>query len=99
MPQQDENDRSEIEFSSKNHELIIRNRYKFYYNINDVLIAVWFILGSVLFFWKETETIAIWFFLFGSIELLVRPLMRIFREIHLKKIRSGKAGSDDNIGQ
>lgn len=97
MPRKNGNDSSEIEFSSKNHELFIRNRYKFYYNINDVLIAVWFILGSVLFFWKETETIAIWFFLFGSVELLVRPLMRIFSEIHLKNIR-GKAGSGDNSG-
>ena len=99
MPQQNDNNDSEIEFSSKNHEVIIHHRYKFYYNVNDVLIAVWFILGSTLFFWKETETIAIWFFLFGSIQLLIRPLMRIFREIHLKKIRSGKADSDDNIGQ
>ncbi|WP_237150946.1 YrhK family protein [Planococcus plakortidis] len=44
-------------------------------------------MGSLLFFWKETETIAIWFFLFGSIKLLIRPLMRIFSEIHLKNIR------------
>lgn len=84
MPQNNENNRSEIDISSKNHELFIRNRYKFYYNINDVLIAVWFIIGSILFFWKETETIAICFFLLGSIELLVRPLMCISREIHLK---------------
>lgn len=95
MQQNNENNHSEIDISSKNHELIIRNRYKFYYNINDVLIAVWFIIGSVLFFWQETETIAIWFFLLGSIELLVRPLMRIFSEIHLKNIQSGKAGSGD----
>lgn len=40
MTQKDENNRSEIDISSKNHELFIRNRYKFYYNINDVLIAV-----------------------------------------------------------
>ncbi|ALS76430.1 hypothetical protein AUC31_15015 [Planococcus rifietoensis] len=96
MTQKDENNRSEIDISSKNHELFIRNRYKFYYNINDVLIAVWFIIGSILFFWKETETIAIWFFLLGSIELLVRPLMRIFSEVHLKNIRSGKAGSGED---
>lgn len=50
MPQKDESNHSDIDISSKNHELIIRNRYKFYYNINDVLIAVWFIIGSVLFF-------------------------------------------------
>lgn len=99
MQQNNENNHSEIDIISKNHELIIRNRYKFYYNVNDVLIAVWFIIGSVLFFWKETETIAIWFFLLGSIELLVRPLMRIFSEIHLKNIKSGKAGFGDKAGQ
>ena len=99
MPQQNENEHPEIDVVSGHHELIIRNRYKFYYNVNDVLIAVWFIIGSTLFFWKETETIAIWFFLFGSIELLIRPLMRIFREIHLKKIQSGNTGTGDNSGQ
>ncbi len=75
MPQENENEHPEIDVISGNHELIIRNRYKFYYNVNDVLIAVWFIIGSTLFFWKETETIAIWFFLFGSIELLIRPVI------------------------
>ncbi len=88
MQKMNRNKSSEIEFSSKHHELIIRNRYKFYYNVNDVLIAVWFIIGSILFFWKETETIATWFFLIGSIELLIRPLMRISKEIHLENIRS-----------
>ena len=91
-----QNEYPEIDVISGNHELIIRNRYEFYYNVNDVLIAVWFIIGSILFFWKETETIATWFFLIGSIELLIRPLMRIAKEIHLENIRSAKIADPNN---
>lgn len=68
------------------HEIIIGRRYGFIYALNDILIAVWFIIGSILFFWNSTEVIGTWLFLIGSIELLIRPIIRITRNSHLKRI-------------
>lgn len=68
------------------HEIIISQRYEFFYLLNDILIAVWFIIGSILFFSETTTELGTWLFLLGSIELLIRPLIRILRSIHLKRI-------------
>lgn len=75
-----------IDISIGRHEFIIGKRYGFIYTLNDILIAVWFIIGSVLFFWNVTETAGTWLFLIGSLELLIRPLIRIARNSHLKRI-------------
>lgn len=44
--------------------------------------------GSLLevfyFFTESTVTIGIWLFLIGSIQLPIRPIIRIVRSIHLK---------------
>lgn len=67
-------------------ELTIRKRYEVVSILNDVLVALWFIVGSVLFFSDGTEVVGTWCFLVGSVELLVRPLIRLVRHLHLQRI-------------
>lgn len=83
-----QNIKSEIDIDFGHHEIVIKKRYEFYYTLNDILIAVWFIIGSVLFFWEATTLAGTWLFLIGSIELLIRPLIRIGRNTHLQRIGS-----------
>lgn len=67
-------------------ELVIRRRYETASIANDILIALWFTVGSVMFFspdWTETGT---WCFLAGSVELLIRPLVRLGRRVHLRRL-------------
>lgn len=78
----------EFDIDVGKHEVMIGKRYGFLYTLNDILIALWFIAGSILFFWDVTQETGTWFFLVGSIELLVRPFIRISRNTHLKRIRS-----------
>ncbi|MEI3609374.1 YrhK family protein [Pseudogracilibacillus sp. SO10305] len=40
----------------------------------------------MLFFSESTVTIGTWLFLIGSIQLLIRPIIRIIRNIHLKRL-------------
>ena len=68
------------------HELLIRQRYEVVSICNDILIALWFALGSVLFFWQETAHVGTWMFLIGSVQLGVRPAIRLFRRVHLKRL-------------
>ncbi|ASU77441.1 hypothetical protein CDG81_02990 [Actinopolyspora erythraea] len=69
-------------------ELLIRRRYEVLSIVNDILIALWFMIGSVLFFWEATATEGTWLFLVGSIELAVRPMLRLSRRVHLRRLRS-----------
>ena len=67
-------------FTLGHRELIIRRRYQVLSIINDILIGLWFAIGSVMFFseaWTYTGT---WLFVIGSIELLIRPVIRLIRQ-------------------
>ena len=73
-------------------ELIIRKRYEVLSIVNDILVALWFIVGSILFFSDATTIAGTWCFLAGSVELLIRPLIRLSRRIHLTRV-AGPAAS------
>lgn len=77
-------------------ELVIRGRYEVLSIINDILIAVWFTIGSVLFFFTSTTVVGTWLFLIGSIQLLIRPVIRLTRRIHLVRVgaRSAETARD-----
>ena len=71
------------------HELIIRDRYEIASISNDILIGVIFLVGSFLFFSEATMTFATWLFVMGSALMLVRPVIRLSRRTHLKRINPG----------
>ncbi len=73
-------------------ELIIRKRYEVLSIVNDILVALWFIVGSILFFSDATTVAGTWCFLAGSVELLIRPVIRLTRRVHLTRI-AGPSGS------
>lgn len=74
-------------------EIVIRKRYEAASIANDVLIALWFIVGSVMFFSEAWATPGTWCFLIGSVELLIRPLIRLSRHVHLQRIGSSRPGA------
>lgn len=67
-------------------ELIIRQRYEVASILNDILIAVWFTIGSVFFFFESLTFTGTVLFLLGSLQLLIRPLIRLRRRVHLKRV-------------
>lgn len=68
-------------------ELVIRQRWEVASIVNDILIAIWFVAGSVLFFDESTSTVGTWLFLLGSVQLLIRPAIRLSRRIHLRRVQ------------
>ncbi|MGB7450032.1 MAG: YrhK family protein [Ornithinimicrobium sp.] len=78
-------------------ELVIRGRYEVISIVNDLLIGLWFIVGSILFFFESTTTAGTWLFLLGSVQLIVRPLIRLHRRVNLSRMgaRSAFGGSQD----
>ena len=67
-------------------ELFVRRRYEVISIINDFFIAIWFLSGSILFLYPEYEKAAIWMFIIGSFQFLVRPTIRLISHIHVKRI-------------
>jgi YrhK-like protein len=76
-------------------EIVLRHRYEALSIANDVLIAVWFVLGSTFFFFEATQTAALWMFLIGSVQFLMRPVIRLSRLIHIRRVGSGMDVSQD----
>lgn len=73
-------------------ELVLRQRYELLSIGNDMLIALWFAIGSVLFFSESTTTAGTWLFLLGSVQLFIRPVIRLSRRVHLRRFRPGVPG-------
>lgn len=66
-------------------ELIVRDRYEVISILNDILIGVWFIIGSIFFLFGSLAEAGTWLFIIGSLEMLIRPVIRLARRIHLKR--------------
>jgi len=71
--------------ASRAHRAVYR-RYEIAYTSIDLVAGVAFLVGSVLFFWKATETAAIWLFVAGSLFFVLRPVARISRELELARL-------------
>ncbi len=66
-------------------ELLIRRRYQTLSILNDFLIGIWFLVGSIFFFWSAWQETGTWLFVVGSAQLLIRPVIRLAHRIHLKR--------------
>ncbi|HET7328963.1 MAG TPA: YrhK family protein [Nocardioidaceae bacterium] len=73
-------------------ELVIRQRYAAAGILNDVMLVVWFVVGGVFFFFPSLVTVGLWCFVAGSVQLLIRPLIRLIRRSHLRRLRRGGTG-------
>ncbi|MCK8613510.1 YrhK family protein [Gordonia sp. C13] len=85
---------NDLTFTIGREELVVRQRWETASIANDALIAVWFVVGSILFFWESTSLVATWFFLVGSIQFLARPVIRLRRRIHLRRLRGDRYTDD-----
>lgn len=59
----------EAEIDLGSDHIIIERRYRALGALNDLLIAVWFLIGSIFFFYDSLMTGGTWLFLAGSIHL------------------------------
>lgn len=67
-------------------ELVIRKRYEALSIANDVLIGLWFLVGSFMFFSETLQFAGTVLFVIGSLEMLLRPAIRLARHVHLQRM-------------
>ncbi|MFQ6386375.1 YrhK family protein [Priestia aryabhattai] len=73
------------EFEIGKYEFFFKKSYKVIYTINDFLIGIWFLIGSILFFYDSLKNIGVWLFVLGSVQLLIRPTIKLVHDFHLRK--------------
>ena len=61
-------------------------RFEIAYTLVELLAAVLFIVGSVMFFYETLEYAGTWMFLIGSFLFAAKPTLRMVREIKLYQI-------------
>ncbi len=81
---------NELVFTLGHEELSIRQRYEAMSIINDFFIAIWFLLGSILFLFPAWERVAVWLFIVGSAQFIIRPTLRLAHQVHLKRIPASR---------
>lgn len=57
--------------------------YEIAYTAVDFVAAVFFVIGSVMFFFEAWITTGTWLFLIGSVFFALRPTVRLMREVKL----------------
>ncbi|MFT2752438.1 YrhK family protein [Clavibacter sp. Sh2088] len=91
-PHEDPGSSRSVIITIGDEELVIRHKYEVASIANDIMVAAWFVAGSLLFFSESTTTAGTWLFLVGSIQLMIRPLIRLGRRVHLTRIGSRAPG-------
>ncbi|MFG6665812.1 YrhK family protein [Halomonas sp. HNIBRBA4712] len=85
--QRQRNDSGDWLFTLGHRELVVHQRYEVLSIVNDILIGIWFVIGSACFFYEgSVQTVGVWLFLVGSVQLLIRPMIRLHRFIHFKRL-------------
>lgn len=57
--------------------------YELLHTVADFIAAFLFLTGSVLLLWADTEGVAIWLFIVGSVFFCLKPTLKLVRELRL----------------
>ncbi|MCA0971284.1 YrhK family protein [Halobacillus litoralis] len=74
-----------VEIKMGHHGVFFKKSYEILYTINDFLLGIWFLIGSVLFYFEHLKTWGVTLFVVGSFQMLIRPTIRLVHQFHLKR--------------
>ncbi|WP_025272756.1 YrhK family protein [Haloglycomyces albus] len=84
-------DEKSLTFKIGHDELVIRQRYEALSIANDIMIGLWFVIGSIMFLSPSLAEPAVWLFILGSTQMLIRPVIRLTRHLHLQRFHPGRS--------
>lgn len=71
---------------SRRREVLIHRRYEAAGIATDLMIALFFVTGSILYLLDDTATAARWVYLLGSLGFFGRPAIRLARRVQLERL-------------
>lgn len=67
-------------------EVTLHHRYEWIHIANDAVISLWFLVGSVFFFYASLQHLGTWLFVLGSLQMLMGPVIRTMNKLHVRNI-------------
>ncbi|WP_404931985.1 YrhK family protein [Microbulbifer hainanensis] len=81
---------------------MIQRRYEALGALNDIFIAIWFLVGSILFLSDSLMESGTWLFVVGSAQFLIKPCIKLMSLVHVKrvyKLQTNSVTADGHIGR
>ncbi|CAM3908581.1 hypothetical protein VA7868_01133 [Vibrio aerogenes CECT 7868] len=75
----------ELDVDIGTKHIVIQRRYEALGALNDLLIAIWFLIGSFFFLNDSLVESGTWLFIVGSAQLLIKPLIKLTSLIHVAR--------------
>jgi hypothetical protein len=76
----------ELDFDLGHRHVVIQRRYEALGAINDLMIAIWFLIGSFFFLNKSLVEGGTWLFIVGCIQLLIKPVLKLSSLVHVSRV-------------
>ncbi|ARD49574.1 YrhK family protein [Sporosarcina sp. P33] len=80
------NNNQQYEVKLGKHVVFFNKNYRYIFIINELVLGIIFIVGSVFFFFETLKTAGIILFIVGSAQLFIRPVLKILHATTLRKI-------------
>ncbi len=77
---------TEWDLDLAHRHVVIQRRYEALGALNDLMIAVWFLIGSTFFLDKTLVESGTWLFIAGCIQLLIKPALKLSSLIHVGRV-------------
>jgi hypothetical protein len=88
-------DRRSLEIDLGQEHIVVQRRYEAVGALNDLLIAVWFLIGSIFFLSNSLVERGTWLFIVGSAQLLIKPVLKLASLIHVNYVYQTKTKKRD----
>lgn len=85
---------NELDVDIGRRHIVIQRRYEALGAVNDLLIAIWFLVGSFFFLNDALVEGGTWLFIVGSAQLIIKPLIKLTSLIHVAQIYNRQQQSD-----
>ncbi|GKV65378.1 MULTISPECIES: YrhK family protein [Sporosarcina] len=72
------------------YAIFFNKNYRYIFIINELILGIIFIVGSIFFLFESLKTAGIILFIVGSVQLFIRPALKILHATTLRNIDSIK---------
>ncbi|WP_255828831.1 YrhK family protein [Marinomonas rhizomae] len=73
----------ELDIDIGSRHIVVQRRYEALGAFNDLMIAVWFLIGSFFFLNDSLVESGTWLFVVGSAQLIIKPLIKLISLVHV----------------
>lgn len=80
------NQDNELDIDIGQRHVVIQRRYEALGALNDLFIAIWFLIGSFFFLTDALIESGTWLFIVGSAQLIIKPLLKLTGLVHVGRI-------------